>query len=297
MLVTRLSPAVRAGLALGLYAVSWWAAAAWWPDNGALGFLREGLFGSLGKSEHFFYNFPIVPWFCLYLFSSLLGERLAVHYGQGDRRAMARTVFKTAAACAFLAALLVAYRVGADRGWLPADDLIKALTGPRQKLPPSPTYFLGYASVGLGMMWALLEAERRGWLRRTLGILASLGQSSLFVFVLQYYVYFTVVHLLPLPYTPFWPAILAVSALIIILLARLWLRRGYNRFITVGYGDARPARRALFAASLAVLVLGLAAALIAKAPDQDQAAATPLTFGPYAGIETETAGSYFRWPI
>jgi len=235
LIITRLSPQARVVIALGLYMVSWLAIAAWAPNGALLGFFKETLFGNLEGNEHYFYNFPLVPWFCIYLLCSVLGERLATHYARGDRRAMSRLVLKATIACAALAALLIAYRLAADRGWAPAGELVLALTGPRHKLPPSPAYFLSYSAIGLAIMWVLLEAERRGWFTRSLAVLALLGQSSLFVFVLQYYVFYTVIFLLPLPYTPLWPLILAAAAGLITLLAHLWLRQGYNRFITVGY--------------------------------------------------------------
>jgi hypothetical protein len=65
------------------------------------------------------------------------------------------------------------------------------------------------------------------------------GQASLFVFILQFFVYFTLVHLARpyLPFTSAWPVYLVTSMWGIVALGRAWYRRGYRRFVTVGLRD------------------------------------------------------------
>ena len=235
VVITLLSPLSRVMVPLGMYGVSWLAAARWWPEHSYQEFLKETLFGSLGESQFYFYNFPLLPWFCLYLSSSVLGERIAIHFFKGDLDAMPRSVLRTALACGALAAVLVGYRGLALLGWVPTSGGVLLLTDLGQKLPPSPAYFLFYTAIGLGIMWFLLEAELRGRLPKLLDTLGLLGRTSLFAFLLQYYVYYTILFLLPIPYSPLWPLLLVASGILIFLLSDFWYRLRGNRLITVGF--------------------------------------------------------------
>src|SRR5262245_42606936 len=157
--VERLSAAERLTIAAALYATSW-AATLWLHPAGAGARLTaEVLFGTVQVSRTTVI-FPIVPWCCLDIAASVLGERLGAYFLAGDQRGMGRLLSRTGVAAVFAAPLLklanVAERTlaGAGRSATARADAIRMLTSPHVKFPPSPAYFLFYG--GLGLLWVSL---------------------------------------------------------------------------------------------------------------------------------------------
>jgi hypothetical protein len=111
------------------------------------------------------------------------------------------------------------------------------LGAPRMKFPPSPAYMCFYGGVGLCVLAAWLAVEQRGLASGAMNVATMLGQSSLFMFVLQFYLFYTLLHLAR-PYLPFagaWPVYLLLCVLAVGLSAVVWHRRGYRRFLAVGF--------------------------------------------------------------
>jgi hypothetical protein len=242
-LVTRIRPRNRVLLSVGLYVLSMMALLWWHPENGYAIVFKETLIGSRMLS-FYDYAFPVLPWFCLDFAATALGDRLGVHWEAGDSRAMQRTLARTAATCFSAGLLLTAgYVVGKHLRWLGSAGLFLAL--PVQKQPPSPAYLLCYGSVGLGLISACLLVERMGLARRIVARATAFGQTSLFAFVLQSYVYYSGVALvrgyLPLA-AQAWPVYLAMTIVFIVATSLVWQARGYNRFLTVGYHLLRAER-------------------------------------------------------
>ena len=84
-----------------------------------------------------------------------------------------------------------------------------------------------------------VPAGDRPVLQRVIGLMATIGQVSLFVFILQYYIYFSLLYSLHLRPGHYWPLYFLISVALIIMAALFWHRRGLNRFITVGYHGKR----------------------------------------------------------
>jgi hypothetical protein len=82
----------------------------------------------------------------------------------------------------------------------------------------------------------ILEMARRGLQPFLLNQLRQLGLASLFIYVLQFYLYAVVLRSLHLPYSPLWPLLFLASVALLALAARLWNRHEGNRFLTVGLG-------------------------------------------------------------
>jgi glucan phosphoethanolaminetransferase (alkaline phosphatase superfamily) len=68
-----------------------------------------------------------------------------------------------------------------------------------------------------------------------------LGRTSLFVFLGHWFVYLIAIMGLRnwLPFVWAWPIYFVMSVVLIVSSAAAWHRRGYNRFITVGYPRVR----------------------------------------------------------
>ena len=108
------------------------------------------------------------------------------------------------------------------------------LTGVGQKSPPSIVYFMSYGGAAVLTIVVVAKLGDARWLaapRRWAGIL---GRSSLFVFLLQYYVYFTVFYLLHLQSSVLWPLYFVASLAFLVATARAWEIAGLNRWMTIG---------------------------------------------------------------
>jgi uncharacterized membrane protein len=235
-LVGRLRPAGRVLFALAVYGFGWLVTLLWHPSSWLLSVLKETLLGPWGASPRVYaVNFPLLPWLSLYMMGTCIGERIGEHHLKGDERALSRYVLQVALAGLLLALLL---KGGAKAAGLlnlaPAHrTTIAALASLYQKWPPSPVYFLFYGGAGLMIMYVLFVLERQGMADRLMALLSMVGRTSLFVFILQYYVYFALFPILKPPFTALWPLLFVVSVASIICASWVWYKGNYNRFITV----------------------------------------------------------------
>jgi hypothetical protein len=242
-LVTRISASMRLAVSASLFTISWMAIGFWHPASIAGRITLETLFGSV-KPSFYAFTFPLVPWFCIDLAGSSLGDWLGMLFLAGDEAGMTRllAVLGTGGVAIGAAAkggYIALERLSRALG-LTDDRLIRALrtlTSPHLKWPPSPAYVVFNGGLALCLLSLWLLAERRGWMARTMDYAVAVGRSTLFMFIAQFYVYYTVVYLVHahVPFAWAWPIYLTVSMLAVILPALEWHRRGYRRFITVGF--------------------------------------------------------------
>jgi uncharacterized membrane protein len=263
LLIDKVRPASRLALSVGLYAASWLLALFWQPESAMLRVLRDSLSGTAFQSVYVF-NFPLLPWFSLYFAATVLGERLALakpdDSGSPSARVMlgrlgTMTIVGGLLGVAFSIALLFAgptHRALVDarvRGGLVNEAIVAAeelaephptdpwleLSSPFQKRPPSPVYFAFFGGAGLALLYCCASAERFTWLRGVVRYLSRAGRASFFIFVVQYYVFYAALSVLNLPVSAWWPIYLVGSSIALIHAGTLWNRRGFNRWITVGY--------------------------------------------------------------
>jgi hypothetical protein len=237
-LVPRIDAAARIALGIAAFTVSWLLVIGWHPVAATDVRLKEVLFGSLAY-RYFAFSWAIVPWFSLYLACTGLGEILGALYRAGEKRAAERIVLFVAVMAIGAGGVLRAVgrryhmAAGARAGWY-----LPSMLSPVQKWPPSPAYVLFFGGAGMGMLWAMLFAERHGWARGLKGELALLGRCSLALFLAQAFVYYRGLASLRLHYTAAWPLIFAATALPLCLFARLWDRRQWSRLLSVGLSRA-----------------------------------------------------------
>lgn len=246
-LLPRLGTGARLGLAVTLYVAGMWLGWGWNPATGTADVVDYVLGGpDVGDQR---VNFPLLSWLALYVLGSVVGERLAAHgkhaYGAGAAREMA--VWGAASVTAALA-IKVGYVALREAGVVAnGETSAYALTSIFQKFPPSLPYHLLYGGTGLLVTAGVLWVARRRHFRRALEALATLGRASLFVFLLQFYVYYVGFHYLALPYSPWWPVAFAASLVPIWLSAAGWLAIDGNRFFDVRRWFARSAALPLIA--------------------------------------------------
>jgi len=249
-IVRRLSASARLALAGTMYTVSWWLVPAWHPTLLVARFIKDTVVGPMGTSTRL-YNFPLLPWFAVYLAGTALGGEMAKRRARGE--SSVHLVLEVGSAAAAVAAVCIAFVVATHPSALiPTGDeftRLSDLASPFQKLPPAPLYLLGYGGLALMMMGALMWAEEHALGMRALRAASLVGRASLFVFILQYYVNFVIAPLLHLPDTRWWPLFFAGSLAVIYMATTAWMAAGLNRLITVGYPFARARARLGLASS------------------------------------------------
>lgn len=118
-----------------------------------------------------------------------------------------------------------------------AYEIVRQIVDPRQKRPMGVAYLLQYGAAAMLVLVGLLWLNLRSRAHTLLKFLATIGQASLMVFVLQEALIFAGSHYLgvrTVSSVGFWVGYLAMTVLIIWLAARAWSRIEGNRFLTVG---------------------------------------------------------------
>lgn len=242
----------RIGLGAALYALSWTLVICWHPVDTQTGAIKDFIVGPYPDSRWWVYVVPVLPWFSVYFASSTLGEYLARSSRGNASRDFGRKLVRFGIAaigvgCAMKLGYLVLLKVRLLSGATEV-QIAHLLTGPFAKIPPSPDYLAVYGGAGLTLMGLLLRYGARPELARAVSWLALIGRNSLFVFIVQYYVYFVLLHAIRRPPMFAWPMLFAASVLGIVATAWWWDRRNGNRFLTVGvvwfvrYTDSRFSR-------------------------------------------------------
>jgi uncharacterized membrane protein len=228
-LVVYLSRRARAMLALILFAGAWLLAIRWTPANAFDEVVRYLLVGSYPNDTP--HNFPLLPWIAVYVAASSLGHWIGEQLAKGQQRRVERTLLAWGgAAMGFLALFKLCQWTLA----LPSSPLLFVLASPWGKLPPSPAYLLLYGGLALVLLASALFVERRGLVQPLFKWATLLGRASLVVFILQFYVYYSLLLTLNLPYTPLWPLVFIALLLGITALAKVWDDGANNRYLTIG---------------------------------------------------------------
>lgn len=234
LVVARTSPRVRMALASLLYLFSWWVLVAWAPTSRFGHLVQETLVGPHGGvgTRWFTDMFPVLPWLGVFLIGSCFGEKLGAM--PADRWGRAVLAGRWGAMALFLAAAArwVGMVGGGSGGWL-SPLRVRGAFSPFGKLPPGPVYLGLYAGVGFLLLAILLACEGTLVLAMARTWLETAGRHSLILFVAQYGVYFTLVPLANLPFTPWWPLVFLATVAGLLLFVRWWDRRGWSRYLTV----------------------------------------------------------------
>ena len=231
LLVTRLGARVRAAMGVAMATGSWALSLGMSSTLPAARLTEEVLFGHLVQSV-LFSNFPLVPWFGVYLAGSAMGEWLGDMLRAGQVLQAARRLVKVGGALAVTGLALVAVYAWLRRSGgmhLPEGvaSAVGALTSPKQKFPPGPAYLLLYGGMSLAGLGLLLRAEHAGRLGHLLRPASLLGRHSLTAYLLQFYVYYLGVYYARLPYSGLWPLLFAAT--VVLQWALLWAWDVYKR--------------------------------------------------------------------
>jgi uncharacterized membrane protein len=251
-LVAKLRARSRLLLAGLLFSLDWVAIFKWTPQSHAVEIFKHYFIGIVDPGAYGinFSAFPVLPWFALYLVGTVIGERLgSIYLTEGKRQGhvfLTRIGLATAGVAVAAKTLNVVLKHSATFPRQHPDAM--RLLSSYQKFPPSPTYILFYAGFGLLIVAAVFEIERRGHFKFFMRQLRQIGEASLVVYAVQFYVYTVVVRGLRLPYSPLWPIGFAVTIAFLAMSATLWNTYLGNSLLTVGLTGAlnrRAARKQL----------------------------------------------------
>ena len=227
--------ATRVLLSAVLFVTGWALVLFWHPLSDLAVTVKFFVAGGVGPNASGigWISFPLLEWIAVYLLGTVLGE----HLGR---------LFRRASELAHLPVLRVGLAASIAGAWLyvSAKELVRFrlvhggvatslhLTSPTQKFPPGPAYLLFFGGCGLILMSLVLhlEAERR--FPVLLQFLQRFGQASLVVYIVQAFVYGSVVRVIP--FTPWWPPVFVGTIAFLGALAIIWCRIDGNRFLTVG---------------------------------------------------------------
>ena len=236
-LVDAVATRTRLMIAAAVFAVSWSAVFLWQPTSGAAATLKHYLIGAPNPADWSRGDFPVVPWFAVYLVGTTLGERIGQYYlGQQQRAAHLFLVRMgvSSIAIAFVVKAIATVLARVAPAFTQQNPGIGYFLSSYQKFPPGIAYVTLFAGAGLLLVAGVLEAGQRQLAPWLLNELRQLGSASLFVYVLQFYMYAVIIHALHLPYTRLWPIFFVASVYLLARLAAVWNKRNGNRLLTVG---------------------------------------------------------------
>jgi hypothetical protein len=186
-----------AAAAGGIFLLAWIATLIWQPRSGWQLTVKQALFGPnvFGPAMRT-YTAPTLQYLAVYAIGLPIGAAVRRNLAGPEfalRTATSLTKWSTLMVSAAL--VIRALRWGADRGplhipYLPYLDISLSISS---KLPPSPAYLVFYAGIGILLSGALFY----GWHSRSISAhnlirwLAIIGRASLFCFVLQYFLLWT----------------------------------------------------------------------------------------------------------
>jgi hypothetical protein len=227
---------IAAGSSLLL--AGWLFAAVWRPHTVLGNVLVEVVFGRTG--QHLIgYDCPLAQFLSLYFIGAVIGRAIEDH-------ARVSRLPMLAGRLQSIGAVLIATAIGLRLAWVPlshhfGSDSVLHQTLTLVKQPPSPDYLLFFGGAALILIGAPMRMARNRYWLPLLEWFAVLGGSSLFVFVAQYFVIWTLPDLLGIRPNVFAPAVFAAEVLLLWALARAWTAMGGNRWLVIGLADYNPA--------------------------------------------------------
>jgi uncharacterized membrane protein len=228
---------VRYGIAG--YLLCWLVILAWHPNVGGWLVLRQILLGSdpLGASMPS-YTSPLLPYMCLFAIglgaSDYVVRAARTNSSPSSRTSLLILGCALMAGATILRGLLWLLEQGSGADALPLISWTLTISG---KLPPTPAYVLFYGGTGLtisAVFFSMASSHGRA-VRALAETVAAMGRASLFIFILQYFIFWTLPDLLGIsPGNANLAIIFAAGLALNWLAAWCWNHAGGNRLLTLG---------------------------------------------------------------
>lgn len=231
-------------VAILVLAAAWLLNLYWLPDTSAKLAVEEAVIGGGLGSHAFAIHAPAIQHVAIYLLGLPIGHFLARAIDeQMPERLIARRFATGGVALTFAALALHGARPLLDYLSPGNQFAVDATLRITQKIPPSAAYLLFYGGCALLVISAMFYASgssRRG-VHRVLEWFAVIGRASLAVFVLQYFLYWTLPDLLDIHPNRWAFLLFFVNVFFIRLMAGFWNRMRANRWLTFGIRLPHPA--------------------------------------------------------
>jgi len=237
-------PEIRRGLVgygIAGYVACWTLILTWHTSASGWLMLRQALLGSdpLGPVMNS-YASPTLPYACLFAVGLGISDRM-VAIAREENASRRWNLIAIGVGLVFCALLCHLLRVVLDHalGVTGTSRLIDAPLTVGGKLPPAPAYVLAYGGAGLvlcGVFFQMASSRFRP-ARQVASVAAVVGKASLFVFVLQYFIYWTLPDLVGVTPEDRHVVLIFLAGLgINWFAARGWNQINGNRFLTLGIG-------------------------------------------------------------
>jgi uncharacterized membrane protein len=222
---------------LGLLVTAWLITNNLKPGSEAGQLLMRLLVGKPYVGDEEGWIVPIVPYLGLFL----IGVGAGIEYS--GRRLHGTPIQSIARVFLIVGVSAVVVVFIAKLCWLAAKPfvpdqyhaLLSRLTDPRQKMPPGPAYIFWFGGAGMAMTGVIAWFSDRQPGRQIAEALAVIGRSSLFIFVVQYWLTDAAAALMHLQGGPWlWLTALLVSIICTWLAAFVWDKANGNRLLTLG---------------------------------------------------------------
>lgn len=231
--ISRIKPYYRILLAICLYAITWYVVALRNPKNTFLEIIAEMFCGELRKT-YFYDNFPFLPWFILYLIGTVIGEKVGYLQLNGLQKRITVFLFKIGfIAISSSILILLGLKINLFYGFKEFNDTLLEFLSYAEKDPPGLVYFLFYGGSGLVMLAFLNILIEHKFFTPLINILEIVGKTSLFAFIFQYYIYFSVVVWFDPPYWKLWPLFFLGTVIFIVIVIKFWYIKGFNKYLTI----------------------------------------------------------------
>lgn len=230
-------PRYRLFAGIGLYLASWCAWQVWNPADPLLQTMKTVMFGATVDGTDLDFSFPLLPWFGIYLAGSSVGGWLQrvgpQRMGRVSRRLLKFALIMFTAVFVIKAGFFLRTYMGGgalDLSWY-------RYINPSQKHPPGPFYLLLFAGIAFLLLSGFFYQPQPSWVKSCRRFLEPIGTNALPVFILQYFLYWTMLYLL-VSNVAIPPAVAMVLLLLSLLavwaFATMCQRYKVARFLTMG---------------------------------------------------------------
>jgi uncharacterized membrane protein len=235
LLMERINYKARAAIGVITYVCAWVLIFTWFPTRLSGLAIKELLVGSLDPPHRFFTDvFPVLPWLGVYLTSTSIGELWGESIVKNGTEKITTMARQLGVAGVLSAALLFGLRYILRHMIQPHGlENWQMLLTPELKLPPGIVYIMFYGGSAFLLLFLLLKYRNIRMVEKLSRALEILGRNSLFVFIVQYGIYFALFPILSFPSAAVWPGVFLISAMAIWGLAYACDRAGYSKYLTV----------------------------------------------------------------
>ena len=235
--VPTISNRLRLVVGLCLYIGSWVAWQFWNPEDPLLQLFKSVAVGPISDGFKAF-PFPLFPWLGLYVAGSGVGGWLKHASSQGmwlvSRGLLGISLAMITAGLAIKAGLILRTYIGG----VPIEDVWYQYVSPYQKYPPGPLFLLLFGGTALLLLSVLFSQAQPSWMRTCVSFVEPIGRNAFPIFVVQFFLYYTLFYLFATRVTVIAPVVamvlLPLSLIGVWAFARVCRHYKVSRFLTVG---------------------------------------------------------------